>query len=404
MTNEGTSSLSFSMKEGIWLERGYEADGLMSLELEPDISISETGEEVSIQGVLNLTGEYRVKKEADNHHSHVEGEDLTNMSFRSVEEVSFSDEGTGHMHHQFPLDITIPRERIKDLSELAVKVDTFDYHVPERGFLEISAELSIEGIKSEEDLSEEVVTEELHDKRSFSFEQIDAEPKNEDNEKNVSEERGEPEQASDGETERDSPEENDERAHDSPHYTLKAAAEETPLESKTVQEDTPLQSNQVEETPLSKQVQEETEKADQDRSTQVSEEKSHDDFKETRESEPSDYREEVTANQQENEREEPQDVERPDEEPEKTEEVGRDEVEEPEQGNALYLTKMLAGDQEAYSKLRMCIVQSGESLNTIADRYNIQPSQLIRMNRLKDEDVSEGQILYIPVKQSSSLD
>ncbi|MCR6107465.1 stage VI sporulation protein D [Salipaludibacillus agaradhaerens] len=387
MTNEGTSSLSFSMKEGIWLERGYEADGLMSLELEPDISISENGEEVSVHGVLNLTGEYRVSKEDDSNNSHTEGGDLTSMPFRSVEEISFSDEGTGHMHHQFPLDITIPRERIKDLSELAVKVDTFDYHIPERGFLEISAELSIEGVRSEEeDLPEEVETEELLDERSFSFEQVDAEPTNDEEEHDVHDEdrRVTEGEASDVENERDSLDENNEEVNESPHYTLKAASPKTESDRMTQETVNP-------------------EKAVTDSAIQASEEESSYNSEEAFENQTSPSREDVTETQQQNETIEHQELEKP-EKDEKTDVVGRDEIEEPEKENALYLTKMLAGDQEAYSKLRMCIVQSGESLETIADRYRIQPSQLIRMNRLKDEDVSEGQILYIPVKQSSSLE
>jgi stage VI sporulation protein D len=376
------------MKEGIWLERGYEADGLMSLELEPDISISENGEEVSVQGVLNLTGEYRVTKEADSNNSRTESEDLNSMPFRSVEEISFSDEGTGHMHHQFPLDITIPKERIKDLSELAVKVDTFDYHIPERGFLEISAELSIEGVRSEEEApTEEVETEEILDERSFSFEQVDAEPSNDENEHDVNDEDRKvmEEETSDVENERDYSNENDEEeANESPHYTLKAASPKT-------------ESNQQKEETI------DLEKAEPDSVIRASEEQSSSNSKEAFESDITTSRDDVTENQQGNEILEDQELEKS-EVHEKTDVVGRDEVEESEKENALYLTKMLAGDEEAYSKLRMCIVQSGESLETIADRYRIQPSQLIRMNRLKGEDVSEGQILYIPVKQSSSLE
>nr|WP_272873296.1 LysM peptidoglycan-binding domain-containing protein [Alteribacter salitolerans] len=49
----------------------------------------------------------------------------------------------------------------------------------------------------------------------------------------------------------------------------------------------------------------------------------------------------------------------------------------------------------------MCIVQSGESLETISARYNIPVSQLMRQNRLNEERVEEGQILYIPSRISS---
>jgi len=95
-------------------------------------------------------------------------------------------------------------------------------------------------------------------------------------------------------------------------------------------------------------------------------------------------------------------VERDDNSEELANDLDEDGEEEHDRENALYLTKMLSDKEgEAYSKLRMCIVQEGESLDVIAKRYSIEVSQLKRMNRLKDETVSDGQILYIPVRQSS---
>src|SRR5699024_1678084 len=75
-----------------------------------------------------------------------------------------------------------------------------------------------------------------------------------------------------------------------------------------------------------------------------------------------------------------------------------DELDEAEEGeNALYLTKMLTKGEEEFSKLKMCIVQEGETLEVISKRYEIQVSHLIRVNRLTEEQVEEGQILYIPI-------
>ncbi|HHW37617.1 MAG TPA: stage VI sporulation protein D [Bacillales bacterium] len=65
--------------------------------------------------------------------------------------------------------------------------------------------------------------------------------------------------------------------------------------------------------------------------------------------------------------------------------------------NALYLTKMLSSEGEAdFSKLRLRIVQNGETLGTIAKAYDISTNQIIRLNGLDDEIIKEGQILYIP--------
>ncbi|MGG1575340.1 LysM peptidoglycan-binding domain-containing protein [Fictibacillus sp. NRS-1165] len=68
--------------------------------------------------------------------------------------------------------------------------------------------------------------------------------------------------------------------------------------------------------------------------------------------------------------------------------------------NALYLTKMLSGNEERFSKMKMYIIQRGESLDSICERYEISIHSLMRVNRINQEEVAEGQIIYIPVSQS----
>ncbi|KZE64472.1 hypothetical protein AWM68_09995 [Fictibacillus phosphorivorans] len=70
---------------------------------------------------------------------------------------------------------------------------------------------------------------------------------------------------------------------------------------------------------------------------------------------------------------------------------------EPRDENALYLTKMLSAKEERFSKMKMYILQRGDSLEHICERYDISLNTLMRMNRLQQGEVSEGQIIYIPV-------
>jgi stage VI sporulation protein D len=49
-----------------------------------------------------------------------------------------------------------------------------------------------------------------------------------------------------------------------------------------------------------------------------------------------------------------------------------------------------------FRRLRMCIVQKEESIDTIAERYQLNPREIILYNRLGDGQISEGQIIYIP--------
>ncbi|WP_152391704.1 LysM peptidoglycan-binding domain-containing protein [Paenibacillus guangzhouensis] len=53
-------------------------------------------------------------------------------------------------------------------------------------------------------------------------------------------------------------------------------------------------------------------------------------------------------------------------------------------------------EKRAFRKLKICIVQREETLDVIADRYNMNPRELLLYNRLNDHTIAEGQVLYIP--------
>jgi len=55
-----------------------------------------------------------------------------------------------------------------------------------------------------------------------------------------------------------------------------------------------------------------------------------------------------------------------------------------------------SNDDHSFRKLRLCIVQREETLEAIAGRYQMQPREIVLYNRLPDQSVSEGQVLYIP--------
>ncbi|WP_434756450.1 LysM peptidoglycan-binding domain-containing protein [Paenibacillus amylolyticus] len=53
-------------------------------------------------------------------------------------------------------------------------------------------------------------------------------------------------------------------------------------------------------------------------------------------------------------------------------------------------------DQTPFRKVKLCIVQREETLDSIADRYQLSTRELQLYNRLTEQVVEEGQILYIP--------
>ena len=64
------------------------------------------------------------------------------------------------------------------------------------------------------------------------------------------------------------------------------------------------------------------------------------------------------------------------------------------------LTEFFARKEEGaeQAKLKVCIVQKGETIESLADRYDVTVQNLLRVNNLElSQDVYEGQVLYIPV-------
>lgn len=53
-------------------------------------------------------------------------------------------------------------------------------------------------------------------------------------------------------------------------------------------------------------------------------------------------------------------------------------------------------EENQFRKVRLCIVQREETLETIAERYELSARELQMHNRLSEQSVEEGQVLYIP--------
>lgn len=60
----------------------------------------------------------------------------------------------------------------------------------------------------------------------------------------------------------------------------------------------------------------------------------------------------------------------------------------------LFLSKQ--DEKSAFRKVKMCIVQREETLDMIASRYHLNPREIMLYNRLDEQNLSEGQVIYIP--------
>lgn len=142
-------SLRFSLKESVWFQKGQEVEELLSISLDPDVEIEELDHEVIVRGQLDLTGEY-VARQDDSAYS------LRDLSpAKSIDYVETREDGVNELVHSFPLEISIPRNRVKVIEELYVSIEEFDYELKENGCLQLLADISITGLCDEERIEDE---------------------------------------------------------------------------------------------------------------------------------------------------------------------------------------------------------------------------------------------------------
>ncbi|WP_273850956.1 stage VI sporulation protein D [Guptibacillus spartinae] len=337
------SYLHFSVEEQVWLKKGQEVEEVLSISLDPEISIEEYEDYVAVKGCLYLTGEYLQRDQ--------NGEEVMNEDspYRSIHEVHVREDGTASMGHRFPVDITIPASRVRSLEDIFVTVDTFDYTLVDENCLQLKADISISGIQG--DLNREEID-------SDSSEVYEDEESEYDQEENVWE--------------------NDIKYVDHQEESLEQTSH---LRSPQVDMRAQLTQFEVDYSSEEEEVQEAYQEPTYDFLRRMAhqidgstEYNNQPIVEETRSShnEYVDY-EEVESYEEEKQA--------------------------PREENALYLTSMLTKEEEQFSRMKMCIIQPGDSLTEIAERYRVLPSHLARVNRLEEEEVKEGQILYIPINR-----
>lgn len=416
LSSEQQSCLRFSVEESIWFQKGQEVSELISIALDPDIQIYEQDQYVSIRGALLLAGEYHVNAEADD-------EEEYQPQARVVQEVEQREDGVCVLNHRFPVDITIPKNRIQSLDDIYVAIESFDYSVPTRGCLQLDAELSISGIYGHQ---QSAPAWEEDQEESFEYE---VEPNRDHEESYASQNQShlydqETDQETEQETQQETEatqEEQEEAFEYEPMY--RSANSDNEYEEDNYQYYTEDDEDEEEEILNQDEV-------DRNMQYNYNEDGEYAPFEvEARKSpvveeeapyNPADF---IYQNKEEdayaplhslhagkhyqNEDEASNVVSLFDKrkgqqavaDPQQYEEHS----DEPRDENDLSLTKIFADEGgDDFTKLKICIVQQGESMDHIAERYDVSIQQLIRVNRLSTDDhINEGQLLYIPVKASS---
>ncbi|MGB3783334.1 stage VI sporulation protein D [Priestia megaterium] len=391
MSQDNLSCLRFSVEESVWFQKGQEVSQLLSISLEPQVSIQEYDQYVSIRGALQLTGEYETY---EGEHSLRE---YTNEN--QVQSISVREDGTAELSHQFPVDITIPKNRIQSIEDVYVSIDLFDYELPDTNQLQLMADLSITGLYGEQHEEREEEEEFSEEQHIVSYEEVDdaeevytenVAQEEEEQEFDVSYREApallEAEAIEEEHSEEHSEEHLEEHLEETPSYFSSVFKKESRAEPVVEYEEEAYEPFEVE---VKKEAQIEEEREDnvielfQLRQEQES-------FEESQASELNTYADvQQEAEQEEAEQEEEKIIV----------EFRKEENESGRNENALYLTKLFSREEEAFSTWKLCIVQDGDSLDTIANRYNTNVQNILRVNNLEDEyELEEGSILNIPVR------
>lgn len=327
------SVFSFELNETLYFEKGQEVAEIKGISLDPEISIQSFNEYISIRGVIELRGEYQKIIPSDQDNYTNDFEEY--HSNRYVESVVDTEDGAAEFSHRFPVEISIPSYRVMNLNDVTVSIASFDYEIPDQSQLKLYSTINIDGINSQTEVTHEEEEEE---------------------------------------------EEEEEKVDETFQFEIK---EEPDKESPDVIEsinpgnipalstDSEIEEESIEDTPRWKNKKSQTLKEFFDSLSSVEEE---------------------TSPEYPDDHSPYHDVEESYEEYESME--SRSESVE----DVSYLSDMFRNtEEEQYTKMKLCIVQDKDTIETIAERYQISALQLIKQNQLDDEyTVSEGQLLYIP--------
>lgn len=338
MSNE-QDVFSFDLNESLYFERGQEVSQMLGISLEPEISIQSFNEYVSIRGVIELHGEYEAAQ------LNVEPEERSldfddHHSRRYFEQTNSEENGLVTFSHRFPVEISVPSYRVDDMNDIKVSVSSFDYEILEDHQLRLTSTIAIHGISNESVLPDEI------------NERIENEQKLETLDENFQFEL------------------KDELLHDRKDKEVKEDDEEKVPER--------MEKEKVE-------IDHDEEDVDKDR-WKYKQTQSLEEFFKTDEA-----AENITGTKDEEHVTAELDVQEESEDHDTSER------------KPSYLADLFSDvdfeEDTKYEQMRICIVQDQDTLESISERYQIPKLQLLKLNKLADDDLAKGQLLTIPPKK-----
>lgn len=420
MPDRQHSSLTFPLEETLWFEKGQEVDELISISLDPHITIEENDDIIILSGSLELNGEYKHISQMENAEKDIV---IPVQGRKYIHTVETRNEEESAFIHRFPVEIVIPKHRIPNMDEIDVGIQTFDYELPEKEQLKVIAEVYVQGLYEE---SESFV---VNDRDYESTVPADVEQEQQDEhadiplevEQELVEERNQ--EIEDEEIEVALVDHTEDIAESVQEEEALDVREDEFLEEDVEEVDHIEESSQqsleeLEEsfTAMARYIsndETENEELEKDQNVAMSNlpQFSYNPFTENildRNYEPhyyesnihttqhpkSSYVESSTGNVESSSLEES---------------VSSDFVEKKKKKKkkdkyeAISFADFFARKEEqATSTLKVRLVQQGDSIEELANQYNVSPQQILRANHMEtNNDVIEGQVLYIPSQQAN---
>ncbi len=405
MTGDEQSQLRFDISEKIAFQKGQPGiDTLLSLDLTPEVRIEDLGANVKIEGVIRLSGTYLGESERSEPSADVRDWDEQ----LEAEEIEYI----------IPLEITLPSERIGQLEDITAEIQSFDYDVLSSHELGIEAVLVIDGLQlgssaghtiasfgKEEEESETASEGGAHDKdgearnakdvpeapfglRPQPLEQHghasgeDVAPKEQSDgveNDDLHEQEGKAEEAADGDSAGSASEPVVERKEDREQLTDKRGD----TEGEVPHHETKIHFRKKEEedhTPDAVPLNELLHESPDALSRDVGNMSGGEGAQETKgTAETVEESGEATA------AEETGDL------------PGEQTDDEKKYVGIEWMKEKLGGGEDRFHRLKIVIVQKDDTLEAIADRYNLSSVELLQVNKLQTGQLEEGQMIYIPV-------
>ncbi|MFK2824538.1 stage VI sporulation protein D [Bacillus sp. B190/17] len=375
MTSQDLSYLRFSLEETVQFTAGKEVGELYSISLDPQIQTEEDVEFVRMHGFLELSGEYAPAEQREEQQSNTH-------TYKYVQQVLERGDGECEFFHHFPIDITIPKSRISKMEDVEIYIDSFDYEFPEKSNLKLVVDLSISGVAEEKaeakrapdtkvEASEKVKKEENDPaekvEAEFSILKLD-----------VSEEEILEEEADFSVEVKRQPDTSEKEVESQLVQAIEKRKEKQVTESSGVRSDKGSQGAPSTETNESPNVTESpsVEPIEANESPNAAESPSV---------------ESIEAN------ESPDVTESPSQEPE-VKEQKKKKAFGLKKTESMTLTDFFARKEpEEMVTWKICFVQKDDTLQKIAERYELPVTDLVRENKLEtNQSIEEGQVLYIP--------